>query len=141
MDRLAAATFGIALLGLVLGIRHATDPDHVIAVTTILSREHRLVAATRIGIVWGLGHSLTVLLVGAAIIVFKLAIPPRLALAMEFGVALMLILLGIGSVARLARSIAMRVATGESPPDERYLVRGPLPAADGGGPRHPPRYL
>jgi len=78
-----AAPLAIALLGLLLGMRHATDPDHVIAVTTILSRERRLVVAARIGVVWGLGHTLTVLLVGAAIIVFKIAIPVRLGLAMD----------------------------------------------------------
>ncbi len=86
-----AAPLAIALLGLLLGMRHATDPDHVIAVTTILSRERRLVVAARIGVVWGLGHTLTVLLVGAAIIVFKIAIPVRLGLAMEFAVAVVLI--------------------------------------------------
>ena len=70
MNPADAAPFGIALLGLLLGMRHATDPDHVIAVTTILSRERRLMNAARIGIVWGLGHTLTVLVVGAGIIVF-----------------------------------------------------------------------
>jgi len=73
-----AAPLGIAMLGLLLGMRHATDPDHVIAVTTILSRERRIGAAARIGVIWGLGHSLTVLIVGAAIIVFKVAIPSAL---------------------------------------------------------------
>src|ERR1700675_2785862 len=101
MNRGDAAPLGIALLGLVLGMRHATDPDHVIAVTTILSRESRLTAATRVGVVWGLGHTLTVLLVGAVIIFFKLAIPTRLGLAMEFAVAVVLILLGFGAAARL----------------------------------------
>ena len=48
-----AAPLAIALLGLLLGMRHATDPDHVIAVTTILSRERRLTVAARIGVVWG----------------------------------------------------------------------------------------
>src|ERR1700687_4976858 len=101
-----AAPFGIALLGLVLGMRHATDPDHVIAVTTILSREHRLAARTRIGVGWGLGHNLTVLIVGAAIIFFKIAIPARLGLAMEFAVAVVLILLGVGAAASLMRKFA-----------------------------------
>jgi len=82
-----AAPLAIALLGLILGMRHATDPDHVIAVTTILSRERRLSVATRIGVVWGLGHTTTVLIVGAAIILFKISIPTRLGLAMEFAVA------------------------------------------------------
>jgi len=104
-----AAPLAIALLGLLLGMRHATDPDHVIAVTTILSRERRLVVAARIGVVWGLGHTLTVLLVGAAIIVFKIAIPVRLGLAMEFAVAVVLILLGVGAAASLMRNAATRM--------------------------------
>jgi hypothetical protein len=102
-----AAPLAIALLGLVLGMRHATDPDHVIAVTTILSREHRLGAATRVGVVWGLGHTMTVLIVGAAIIVFKIAIPTRLGLAMEFAVAIVLILLGVNAAASLVRGATM----------------------------------
>ena len=109
MDPGSSAPLGIALLGLLLGMRHATDPDHVIAVTAILSRERRLASATRIGVVWGLGHTLTVLAVGAAIIIFKLAVPIRLGLAMEFAVALVLILLGLGSVGALVREIASRL--------------------------------
>ncbi len=108
MNPADAAPFGIALLGLLLGMRHATDPDHVIAVTTILSRERRLMTAARIGIVWGFGHTITVLVVGAAIIVFKIAIPTRLGLAMEFAVAVVLILLGVGAAARLMRKFSAR---------------------------------
>src|ERR1700722_12406966 len=104
-----AAPLGIALLGLLLGMRHATDPDHVIAITTILSREHRIGAAARIGVIWGLGHTLTVLMVGAAIIAFKIAIPTRLGLAMEFGVAVVLILLGVGAASSIVRRITRHV--------------------------------
>jgi high-affinity nickel-transport protein len=109
MSLIDAAPLGIALLGLLLGMRHATDPDHVIAITTILSRERRIGAAARIGVIWGLGHTLTVLIVGAAIIVFKIAIPTRLGLAMEFVVAVVLILLGVGTASNLLRGIAVRV--------------------------------
>src|SRR6266849_4525070 len=121
MNPADAAPFGIALLGLLLGMRHATDPDHVIAVTTILSRERRLMTAARIGIVWGLGHTLTVLLVGAAIIVFKIAIPTRLGLAMEFAVAVVLILLGAGATASLMRRFAARMR-GTWPDRENLVV-------------------
>ncbi|MEO7822264.1 MAG: high-affinity nickel-transport family protein, partial [Gemmatimonadaceae bacterium] len=76
-------------------MRHATDPDHVIAVTTIVTSERSLARAARIGALWGLGHSLTILLVGGAIIVFKLAFSLRLGLSMELTVAVMLILLGV----------------------------------------------
>jgi high-affinity nickel-transport protein len=115
MDPGSSAPLGIALLGLLLGMRHATDPDHVIAVTAILSRERRLASAARIGVVWGLGHTLTMLAVGAAIIMFKLAVPVRLGLAMEFAVALVLILLGLGSIGVLVRRIASRLFGSPSP--------------------------
>lgn len=133
-----AAPLAIALLGLVLGMRHATDPDHVIAVTTILSREWRLAVATRIGVVWGLGHTITVLIVGAAIIVFKIAIPIRLGLAMEFAVAVVLILLGVGAAADLIRNAATRMR-GRSSSDEggMVVVHAHAHAHDGAPHSHP----
>jgi len=85
----------ILAIGFFLGMRHATDPDHVIAVSTIVSRERSLAKASLIGAFWGLGHTITIVLVGAAIILFNLVIPPRVGLTMEFAVSLMLILLGI----------------------------------------------
>jgi hypothetical protein len=104
-----AEPLGLAILGLLLGIRHSTDPDHVIAVTAILTCERRLKTAARIGMVWGLGHTLTVLAVGAAIIFLKIHIPVRIGLGMEFAVALALILLGIPSALGLCRRIAVRI--------------------------------
>lgn len=103
------APAGFAALGFALGMRHATDPDHVIAVTAILTRERRLGAATRTGLVWGLGHSLTVLLVGCAIIVLKIQIPVRLGLAMEFAVAVVLIMLGLPALTSIAKSLMLRL--------------------------------
>jgi High-affinity nickel-transport protein len=85
----------ILAIGFFLGMRHATDPDHVIAVSTIVSRERALSKAALIGALWGLGHTITIVLVGAAIILFNVVIPPRLGLTMEFAVGLMLILLGV----------------------------------------------
>jgi sulfite exporter TauE/SafE len=82
-------------IGFFLGMRHATDPDHVVAVSTIVSRERSISRAGWIGILWGIGHTLTILVVGAAIILFGVVIPPRLGLTLEFSVALMLILLGV----------------------------------------------
>ena len=84
----------ILFLGFFLGMRHATDSDHVIAVTTIVSRQRSIGSAALTGIFWGIGHSLTLLVVGGAIILFGIVIPERLGLSMEFCVALMLILLG-----------------------------------------------
>jgi hypothetical protein len=131
-----AAPLAIALLGLLLGMRHATDPDHVIAVTTILSRERRLAVAARVGVVWGLGHTLTVLIVGAAIIVFKIAIPARLGLAMEFAVAVVLILLGVGAAASLVLKGASRMRRGSSH-QEHLVVHAHAHEHDGAMHAHP----
>ncbi|MBX3133971.1 MAG: hypothetical protein KF689_11390 [Gemmatimonadaceae bacterium] len=88
------------LLGVLLGLRHATDADHVVAVTTIVARERSLLRAARVGAMWGLGHTLTLLLLGGAIIAFRLVIPPRVGLGLEFAVALMLIGLGYSNILR-----------------------------------------
>lgn len=93
-----ADSFTPILLGVLLGLRHATDADHVVAVTTIVARERSLARAARIGAVWGVGHTLTLLLLGGAIIAFRLVIPPRIGLGLEFGVALMLIALGYANL-------------------------------------------
>jgi high-affinity nickel-transport protein len=95
----------IIALGFFLGMRHATDPDHVIAVTTILSRQHKLSRAALVGAFWGLGHTLTIFLVGTAIILFDLVIPPRLGLSMELSVGVMLSVLGIVNVRSFLRSM------------------------------------
>jgi high-affinity nickel-transport protein len=85
----------VIVIGFLLGMLHATDADHVIAVSTIVSRQGNVRSAASIGVLWGLGHTFTVFAVGGAIILFSLVIPPRVGLAMEFCVALMLILLGV----------------------------------------------
>src|SRR6266849_276080 len=82
-------------VGFFLGMRHATDPDHVVAVSTIISRERSIAREGWIGVLLGVGHTLTILVVGAAIILFGFAIPARLGLTMEFCVGVMLILLGV----------------------------------------------
>ncbi|HET9497205.1 MAG TPA: high-affinity nickel-transport family protein [Candidatus Limnocylindria bacterium] len=99
----------LAGFGFVLGMRHATDADHVIAVTTILSRTRRFAHTSLIGALWGLGHTVTVMAVGIAIIVFGVVIPPAVGLAMEFGVALMLILLGVLSLSGGMRAVTERL--------------------------------
>jgi len=77
----------IIFLGFFLGMRHATDADHVIAVSTIVSREQTLRSAILIGSAWGVGHTLTIVGVGGALILFSVVIPPRLGLSMEMAVA------------------------------------------------------
>jgi len=88
----------VIVLGFLLGMRHATDADHVIAVSTIVSRQRSPWGAALIGSLWGIGHTVTIMVVGGVIILFDLIIPPRLDLAMEFSVTVILILLGIASL-------------------------------------------
>jgi high-affinity nickel-transport protein len=97
------------LLGFLLGLRHATDADHVVAVTTIVARERSLARAAWVGAVWGVGHTLTLVLLGGAIIAFRLVIPPRIGLGLEFGVALMLIGLGYSNIRRRDEEDAPRL--------------------------------
>lgn len=94
----------VAVLGFLLGLRHAVDPDHVAAVGTIATRSTSFRRAAAVGAWWGLGHTLTILVVGGAIILFRIVISPRIGLAMEFAVALMLILLGLQNVATARRA-------------------------------------
>jgi len=99
-----ASFLSIIAVGFFLGMRHATDPDHVIAVTTIVKRQRQLTRAALTGAFWGVGHTLTIFVVGAAIIIFDVVIPTRIGLSMEFSVALMLVLLGIMNVVAFMRS-------------------------------------
>jgi high-affinity nickel permease len=94
----------IIAVGFFLGMRHATDPDHVIAVTTIVSRQRDIKRAALTGLFWGVGHTLTILVVGAAIILLGFVIPARLGLSMELSVGLMLVVLGLMNLASFLRS-------------------------------------
>lgn len=101
MEASLYAAFG---LGLVLGIKHALDADHLIAVSTIVSEYQSLKWASLIGAFWGLGHTVTLLVVGLLVIGLRLTIPPRVALALEFLVALMLLTLGLSILWRSFRA-------------------------------------
>jgi len=86
------AAFG---LGLLLGIQHALDPDHLIAVSTIVSEQKNFKWASLIGAFWGLGHTTTLFIVGMLVIGLRVTIPPRLGSGLELSVALMLVILGV----------------------------------------------
>jgi hypothetical protein len=95
----------ILTLGFFLGLRHATDPDHIVAVSAIASRARSIRAAMWIGASWGFGHTAAILAVGGSIVLFGLVIPPRLGLSMEFSVAIMLVVLGVWNLRGAMRSI------------------------------------
>jgi high-affinity nickel permease len=94
----------VVLLGFFLGMRHATDPDHIIAVTTIVARHRQRGGAAMIGALWGVGHTLTILVVGGGIILLGWVIPPRLGLSLELAVGGMLIVLGLLNLSSLRAS-------------------------------------
>ncbi|OUM85922.1 MAG: hypothetical protein BAA01_15140 [Bacillus thermozeamaize] len=89
------AVFGV---GFLLGLRHALEPDHMIAVSTIASRSGSLYKAAMAGIFWGIGHTMTLLIVGMLLIGIRVTIPPTVEQWMEAGVGMMLIVLGWMSV-------------------------------------------
>ena len=90
-------------IGFVLGLKHALDPDHVVAVSTIVSQSKSLRRSSLVGTFWGLGHTFSLLVVGLAVIVLKLNLNERVAAWMEFAVAVMLVALGVKAVATALR--------------------------------------
>jgi len=97
-------TISVLGLGFVLGLKHALDADHVVAVTTIVSEKRGLLSSAIVGAVWGLGHTAALLAVGIVVILLQAQIPERVALALEFGVAIMLVILGLNLLRKLLRS-------------------------------------
>ena len=95
--------FTIVGLGFVLGLRHALDTDHLAAVSTVLAQRPSFRASGMIGFSWGLGHTSILLLVGAVVLVFRIPVPEPIALAAEFGVGAMLVILGCMLGLRLVR--------------------------------------
>src|SRR6266566_3493200 len=98
-----ANLLALAGLGLVLGLRHAFEPDHLAAVSTLATRQGRLLDACRLGLAWALGHTVSVGVVVGTIILFGLTLPARFAPAADFLVALLLIGLGGSVLWRYAR--------------------------------------
>jgi hypothetical protein len=97
------SSLGILAVGFFLGVRHATDADRVVAVSTIVGREPGLRHAGMIGAAWGSGHTLTVVAVGGAIVLFGIVMPPRLGLSMDFAIGAMPVLLGALSLRAVVR--------------------------------------
>src|SRR5258708_18447800 len=109
--------FSIIVIGFFLGMRHATDPDHVIAVTTIVSQQRSTKRAALIGAFWGVGHTATIFAVGTAIILFNLVIPAPVWLGMEISVGEMFVALGSSNLTAFLRSMPVsRPVRGDKPP-------------------------
>jgi high-affinity nickel-transport protein len=109
-------------LGFLLGLRHAFDPDHVIAVSTLVARHRSPWSAAWVGLCWAAGHALTILAAGAVLIGLRVAVPERFGLAAELGVGVLLVSLGVANLRAAGRS--RRATPGASDrPLRRTLAR------------------
>jgi len=88
----------ILALGFVLGIKHAFDPDHIVAFSTIIKDNRQPMKTGLIGIFWGIGHTFSLLLTGLLVLLLKINIPPEISLFLEMMVGVMLVFLGLKSV-------------------------------------------
>ena len=100
--------FTVLGFGLLLGLRHATDADHVVAITTLLGKHGKIRHSVIVGILWGIGHSLTVTLIAIPIIFYSFIIPPSLELILELIVGIMLVMLGILTLSGITEKITKR---------------------------------
>jgi ABC-type nickel/cobalt efflux system permease component RcnA len=91
-------------LGFVLGLKHALDADHLAAVSTMATEKRSLFGSSLIGAWWGIGHTLSLMIAGALVILLHLEIGERTSRALEFCVGVMLIVLGINALRKLSRS-------------------------------------
>ena len=109
METSLTAVGAVALLGLglVFGLKHATEVDHVVAVSAIVSEHRNVMRSALVGGLWGAGHTAALIVVGVLVLVFRVAIPLRVANWLEFGVALMIIALGVLAVTRALRKRAV----------------------------------
>lgn len=98
------------VLALALGIRHASEPDHLVAVSTLVADARSPRRAAVLGAIWGIGHSLSLFAVGGALLLLRGEMPDRIAAMFELGVACMLLLLGARSIAHAVRLRAAEIA-------------------------------
>jgi len=127
---------GTLALGFVLGLKHALDADHLVAVSTIVGREKSIWKSSLVGAVWGMGHTASLFVAAIAVILLRLTISPRAAATMEFGVGLMLIVLGVDLVRRVvAGEIAVHAHAHDGDGHSHLHVHG-LGAADSGPGHH-----
>ncbi|HEU4932741.1 MAG TPA: hypothetical protein VFT48_11705, partial [Pyrinomonadaceae bacterium] len=103
---ISVSALGVLGLGLLYGLKHATEVDHIVAVSAVVSEQRKLTRAAIVGGLWGAGHTASLVIVGAFVLALRIAIPSLVASWLEFGVALMIIGLGVVALRRAFRSRA-----------------------------------
>ena len=96
----------ILTIGLVFGLKHATEVDHVVAITTIVSRHKNIFHSALVGALWGAGHTVSLLIVAAIVLSLRVTIPEAVSGWLELGVAIMIIFLGFSALRRALRESA-----------------------------------
>ncbi len=104
------------LLGLLVGLRHAFEPDHLTAVSTLVHEAKGPRHGIELGMMWGLGHTISLLVVGTVLVIIGAAVPPKLGVAFELAVSVMLLVLG-------ARAIIVDAAPHDHPHPARSGLR------------------
>ena len=136
-DHIAAMSNGgsvliVLLVAALLGLRHATDPDHIAAVTALVAsgRERARRSAAELGVFWGLGHALTLVVFGLPILLFEAYLPERLQQGAETAVAALIVFLAVRLLIRWRSGYFHLHAHSHGPEDEghRHKVRTPLGA-------------
>lgn len=96
-----ATSAAVLFYGFVLGLKHATEADHLAAVTTIVSERANLWTSALVGGLWGLGHTISLLAAGIVVLVLNYEISERTERFLEFGVGIMLVFLGLNVIRKL----------------------------------------
>jgi ABC-type nickel/cobalt efflux system permease component RcnA len=97
------ASIGAILLGIAIGLRHALEPDHLAAVSTLVIEARSARRAMWLGVAWGIGHTISLVVVGSLLLATGTMLPDRAATGFELAVAVMLVALGIRSILRAVR--------------------------------------
>jgi len=108
----------ILATGFIYGLQHALDPDHLVAVSTIVSEHKSVSRSSLVGTFWGVGHTSSLLLVSLIVLLLRVSIPENIARWMEAPVALMLIALGVTTIIRAVRERGLRIHTHTHSHDE-----------------------
>lgn len=96
-------------LGFVLGLKHALDADHLIAISTMVSDGKGLLRSSFVGAMWGIGHTAALLAIGSVVIALNIQMPERLGMMLEMGVAVMLVILGVHVLWKVFRGDTLHV--------------------------------